>query len=208
MEQLVMAIALPLLKQYTMNEALEIAYKRLGIASPEEQVPFTYGMNQPFSAGNLTNMLKRAGIRSGANMLMNNLPSGILPLVGLTGVATLANKYRDQLTGYDTQAAYEAARQERIANKRLDNITDRMLSGKDYANYEDALLDSGAGAVKIDDSITYGTDYFPDAPKERDGSKDSAPTTSPSVGYTSKDADRESRRGRYSEGGIASLWQR
>ena len=58
MEQLVMAIALPLLKQYTMNEALEIAYERLGIASPEEQVPFTYGMNQPFSAGNLTNMLK------------------------------------------------------------------------------------------------------------------------------------------------------
>ena len=209
MEQLVMAIAIPLAKQYGMSKALDIAYERLGIAAPQEQDPFIYGMNQPFSAGNLTNMLKRAGIRSGANMLMNNLPSGILPLVGITGAATLANKYRKQLTGYDTQAAYEAARQERIANKRLDNITDRMLSGKDYANYEDALLDSGAGAVKIDDSITYGTDYFPDAPKTPDSSRrDSAPTTSSSVGYNKDDSNRESRRGRYSEGGIASLWQR
>jgi hypothetical protein len=208
MEQLVMAIAIPLAKQYGMSKALDIAYERLGIAAPEKQDPFIYGMNQPFSAGNLTNMLKRAGIRSGANMLMNNLPSGILPLVGITGAATLANKYRKQLTGYDTQAAYEAARQERIANKRLDKITDRMLSGKDYANYEDALLDSGAGAVKIDDSITYGTDYFPDAPKERDGGKDIGPTTSPSVGYNKQDSNRESYRGRFSEGGIASLWQR
>ena len=159
MEQLVMAIALPLLKQYTMNEALEIAYERLGIAAPEKQDPFIYGMNQPFSAGNLTNMLKRVGIRSGANMLMNNLPSGILPLVGITGAATLANKYRKQLTGYDTQTAYEAARQERIADKRLDKITDRIISGKDYGNYEEALLDSSAGAVEIDGTIYSGPDY-------------------------------------------------
>ena len=208
MEQLVMAIALPLLKQYTMNEALEIAYERLGIASPEEQVPFTYGMNQPFAAGNITDSIKRSLLRKGVGTVFNSMPSGALPILGLTGVATLANKYRKQLTGYDTQAAYEAARQERIANKRLDNITDRMLSGKDYANYEDALLDSGAGAVKIDDSITYGTDYFPDAPTERDGGQDTGPTTSSSVGYTSADSNRESRRGRFSEGGIASLWQR
>ena len=59
-------------------------------------------------------------------------------------LAMFANKYRKQLTGYDTQAAYEAAREERIANKRLDKITDRMISGKNYGNYEDALLDSGA----------------------------------------------------------------
>lgn len=206
MEQLVMAIALPLAKQYGMNKALELAYERLGIAAPEQQNPLIFGMNQPFAAGNLTNMLKRAGIRSGANMLMSNLPSGILPLVGLTGVATLANKYRKQLTGYDTQAAYDAARQERIANKRLDNITDRMLSGKDYANYEDALLDSGAGAVKIDDTIYSGPDY--QGTNERDGGQDIVSTPSPSVGYTSVDSNRESRRGRFSEGGIASLWQR
>ena len=191
-----------------MNEALEIAYERLGIASPEEQVPFTYGMNQPFAAGNITDSIKRSLLRKGVGTVFNSMPSGALPILGLTGVATLANKYRKQLTGYDTQAAYEAARQERIANKRLDNITDRMLSGKDYANYEDALLDSGAGAVKIDDSITYGTDYFPDAPTERDGGQDTGPTTSSSVGYTSADSNRESRRGRFSEGGIASLWQR
>ena len=208
MEQLVMAIALPLLKQYTMKEALEIAYERLGIAAPEQSEIDVFtggGINQAFSPGNLTNMFKRAGVRLGANTLMNNMPSGILPMLGFTGAATLANKYRKQLTGYDTQSAYDEARDRRVANKRLDNITNRMNSGKDYANYEDALLDSDAGAVEIDGTIYSGPDY---SPTERDGGQDIGPTTSSSVGYTQADSNRESRRGRYSEGGIASLWQR
>ena len=203
-----MAIALPLLKQYTMSEALAIAYERLGITSPEQSEIDVFtggGINPAFSAGNLTNMFKRAGVRLGANTLMSNMPSGILPLVGFTGAATLANKYRKQLTGYDTQSAYDEARDRRVANKRLDNITNRMNSGKDYANYEDALLDSDAGAVEIDGTIYSGPDY---SPTERDGGQDIGPTTSSSVGYTKEDSDRESRRGRYSEGGIASLWQR
>ena len=206
MNELIMAIALPLAKQYGMNKALEMAYERLGIAAPEKQDPFIYGMNQPFAAGNITDSIKRSLLRKGVGTVFNSMPSGALPILGFTGVASLANKYRKQLTGYDTQAAYEAARQERIANKRLDNITDRMLDGKDYANYEDALLDSGAGAIKIDDTIYSGPDY--QGTNERDGGQDIGPTTSPSVGYTSKDADRESYRGRFSEGGIASLWQR
>ena len=206
MEQLVMAIALPLAKQYGMNKALEIAYERLGIASPEEQNPLIFGMNQPFAAGNITDSIKRSLLRKGVGTVFNSMPSGALPILGLTGVATLANKYRKQLTGYDTQAAYEAARQERIANKRLDRITDRMLDDKDYANYEEALLDSGAGAVKIDDTIYSGPDY--QGTNERDGGQDIVSTPSSSVGYTSADSNRESRRGRFSEGGIASLWQR
>ena len=162
MEQLVMAIALPLAKQYGMNKALEIAYERLGIDSPEQSEIDIFtggGINQAFSPGSLTNMFKRGAVRLGANTLMKGAGSSILPLAGIAGLAMFANKYRKQLTGYDTQAAYEAARQERIANKRLDNITDRMLSGKDYANYEDALLDSGAGAVEIDGTIYSGPDY-------------------------------------------------
>ena len=208
MEQLVMAIAIPLAKQYGMSKAIEMAYEKLGIASPEQSEIDVFtggGINQAFSAGNLTNMFKRAGVRLGANTLMSNLPSGILPMLGFTGVASLANKYRKQLTGYDTQAAYDAARDRRVANKRLDNITNRMNSGKDYANYEDALLDSDAGAVEIDGTIYSGPDY---SPTERDGGQDIGPTTSSSVGYTQADSNRESRRGRYSEGGIASLWQR
>ena len=208
MEQLVMAIAIPLAKQYGMNKALEIAYEKLGIASPEQSEIDVFtggGINPAFSAGNLTNMFKRAGVRLGANTLMSNMPSGILPMLGSTGAATLANKYRKQLTGYDTQSAYDEARDRRVANKRLDNITNRMLDDKKYANYEEALLDSDAGAVEIDGTIYSGPDY---SPTERDDSKDSGPTTSSSVGYTQADSDRESRRGRYSEGGIASLWQR
>ena len=208
MEQLVMAIAIPLAKQYGMGKAIEMAYEKLGIASPEQSEIDIFtggGINPAFSAGNLTNMFKRAGVRLGANTLMSNMPSGILPMLGFTGAATLANKYRKQLTGYDTQSAYDEARDRRVANKRLDNITNRMNSGKDYANYEDALLDSDAGAVEIDGTIYSGPDY---SPTERDGGQDIGPTTSSSVGYTQADSNRESRRGRYSEGGIASLWQR
>ena len=208
MEQLVMAIAIPLAKQYGMSKAIDMAYEKLGIASPEQSEIDIFtggGINPAFSPGNLTNMFKRAGVRLGASTLMSNMPSGILPMLGSTGAATLANKYRKQLTGYDTQSAYDEARDRRVANKRLDNITNRMNSGKDYANYEDALLDSDAGAVEIDGTIYSGPDY---SPTERDGGQDIGPTTSSSVGYTQADSNRESRRGRYSEGGIASLWQR
>ena len=196
-----MAIALPLLKQYTMSEALAIAYERLGITSPEQSEIDVFtggGINPAFSAGNLTNMFKRAGVRLGANTLMSNLPSGILPMLGFTGVASLANKYRKQLTGYDTQSAYDEARDRRVANKRLDNITNRMNSGKDYANYEDALLDSGAGAVKIDDVIYSGPDYQGDSGGGNFASQNTG---------TNENFSNKTGRGRtgYAQGGIASL---
>jgi len=163
MEQLVMAIAIPLAKQYGMNKALEIAYEKLGIAAPENTTEIDIltggGINQAFSPGSLTNMFKRAGVRLGANTLMKGAGSSLLPFAGIAGLAMLGNKYRKQLTGYDTQSAYEAARDQRIADKRLDKITDRITSGKDYGNYEDALLDSGAGAVEIDGTIYSGPDY-------------------------------------------------
>ena len=145
------------------------AMEKLGLDQQTQNPKYTYGM--PFTSGKLNfnplNMFKRKALKLGANTLMKGAGSSILPIVGITGLAMFANKYRKQLTGYDTQAAYEAAREERIANKRLDKITDRIISGKNYGNYEDALLDSGAGAVKIDDSITYATDYFPETPKKK-----------------------------------------
>tara|TARA_E500000178_G_scaffold46183_1_gene41431 strand:- start:1126 stop:1755 length:630 start_codon:yes stop_codon:yes gene_type:complete len=165
MEQLVMAIAIPLAKQYGMNKALEIAYERLGIAAPKQStidILTGGGINQAFGPSNISNMFKRGALRLGANTIMKGAGSSLLPFAGILGLAMLGNKYRKQLTGYDTQSAYEAAKTKRIANKRLDRITDRMTSGKNYGNYEEALLDSGAGAVKIDDKITYATDYFPD----------------------------------------------
>mgnify|MGYP003324213476 FL=1 len=74
MEQLVMAIAIPLAKQYGMNKALEIAYEKLGIAAPENTTGIDIltggGINQAFSPGSLTNMFKRAGLRLGANTLI------------------------------------------------------------------------------------------------------------------------------------------
>ncbi len=176
MEQLVMAIAIPLAKQYGMNKALEIAYERLGIVEPNQQFNILTGggINQAFAPGSLTNMAKRAGLNLGIRSLASKgtgALSALGPLALVGGIAFLGNKFRKQLTGYDTQAAYEAAREERIANKRLDRITDRIVGGKNYGNYEEALLDSGAGAVEIDGEIYSGPDYQGET-KSNDKSKD------------------------------------
>jgi len=209
MEQLVMAIAIPLAKQYGMNKALEIAYEKLGIAAPENtaiDVLTGGGINQAFSPGSLTNMFKRAGLRLGANTLMKGVGSSLLPFAGITGLAMLGNKYRKQLTGYDTQSAYEAARDQRIADKRLDKITDRITSGKDYGNYEEALLDSSAGAVEIDGTIYSGPDYQGGDNNNNNGSTDSPGSTGSKdnskggMGTASFGQSFHARRG-----GIASL---
>ena len=202
MEQLVMAIAIPLAKQYGMNKALEIAYERLGIAAPKQSEIDIFtggGINQAFSPGSLTNMFKRAGLRLGANTLMKGAGSSLLPFAGITGLAMLGNKYRKQLTGYDTQQAYEDARTERIANKRLDRITNRMLDDKAYGNYEEALLDSGAGAVEIDNTVYSGADWQGDTNNK--SSSKSKSTSRPSR-HTSGPGGLHSG---YYRGGIASL---
>ena len=209
MEQLVMAIAIPLAKQYGMNKALEIAYERLGIAAPKQStidILTGGGINQAFGPSNISNMFKRGALRLGANTLMKGAGSSLLPFAGILGLATLGNKYRKQLTGYDTQSAYEAAKTKRIANKRLDRITDRMTSGKNYGNYEEALLDSGAGAVKIDDKITYATDYFPDN-NNNDSDSGSTGSKSSSKGKSDRPGGSASFGQSFhgARGGIASL---
>ena len=209
MEQLVMAIAIPLAKQYGMNKALEIAYERLGIAAPKQStidILTGGGINQAFGPSNISNMFKRGALRLGANTLMKGAGSSLLPFAGILGLATLGNKYRKQLTGYDTQSAYEAAKTKRIANKRLDRITDRMTSGKNYGNYEEALLDSGAGAVKIDDKITYATDYFPDN-NNNDSDSGSTGSKSSSKGKSGKPGGSASFGSsfHFARGGIVSL---
>ena len=209
MEQLVMAIAIPLAKQYGMNKALEIAYEKLGIAAPENTTEIDIltggGINQAFSPGSLTNMFKRAGLRLGANTLMKGAGSSLLPFAGITGLAMLGNKYRKQLTGYDTQSAYEAARDQRIADKRLDKITDRITSGKDYGNYEDALLDSGAGAVKIDDVIYSGPDYQGGDNNNNNGGSTGSKSSSKSSSRQSRQTSGPGGLHSYYRGGIASL---
>ena len=203
MEQLVMAIAIPLARQYGMNKALEIAYERLGIAAPKQSaidVLTGGGINQAFSPGSLTNMFKRGALRMGANTLMKGVGSSFLPFAGIAGLAMLGNKYRKQLTGYDTQSAYEKARDKRRADKRLDKITDRMLDDKAYGNYEEALLDSGAGAVEIDNTVYSGADWQGDT-----NNKSSSKSSSRSSRHTSGPGGLHSN---FRRGGIAGLWQR
>ena len=162
MEQLIMAIAAPLARTYGINKAIEIAYEKLGLNSPtqtEVDVLTGGGINQAFAPGNLVNMAKRGAVNLGIRSVAGKGLGVLGPLGLVAGLAFLGNKYRKQLTGYDTQAAYEAARDQRRADKRLDKITDRIIGGKNYGNYKEALLDSGAGAVDIDGTIYSGPDY-------------------------------------------------
>ena len=106
MEQLVMAIAIPLAKQYGMEKALEIAYERLGIAAPKQSKIDIFtggGINQAFSPGNLTNMFKRGALRMGANTLMSGSSMGMaLPLMaGGLGLAYLRNPLRQGSMNYN-----------------------------------------------------------------------------------------------------------
>ena len=73
-----------------------------------------------------------------------------------------------------------------------------MTSGKDYENYEEALLDSGAGAVEIDGTIYSGPDYQGD--NNNDNSTGSTGSKN-SQGMTSS----QHSAFRMARGGIASL---
>ena len=162
MESLLMSIALKYGKGKITDASLNYAAKLLGIDQQQQNPKYTFGM--PFTDGNISlnpkNMLKKSVFNKGVESLISG--SAFAPLALGAGAVYFLNKNREKLTGYDTQQAYEDARTERIANKRLDKITDRMTSGKNYGNYEEALLDSGAGAVKIDDVIMNAADYFPE----------------------------------------------
>ena len=165
MESLLMSIALRYGKGKLTEMGLNYAAKLLGIDQQEQNPKYTFGM--PFTNQSIDpiNMLKRSALNTGVKSLISG--SAIAPLALGAGAIYFLNKNRKKFTGYDTQQAYEDARTERIANKRLDKITDRIAGGKNYGNYEEALLDSGAGAVKIDDKVMYQTDYFPEAPKKK-----------------------------------------
>ena len=167
MESLLMSIALRYGKGKLTNMGLDYAAKLLGIDQQPQNPKYTYGM--PFTDGNISlnpiNMLKRSALNTGVKSIFSG--SAVAPLALGAGAIYFLNKNRKKLTGYDTQQAYEDAKAERIANKRLDRITDRIVNDKNYGNYEDAILGSGAGAVKIDDVVMHGTDYFPGPPKAK-----------------------------------------
>tara|TARA_R110000868_G_scaffold45707_1_gene151478 strand:+ start:37 stop:744 length:708 start_codon:yes stop_codon:yes gene_type:complete len=153
MEQIVMNLAIQYAKSRGLNaitdKAIDYAYETLGIENNEDYTGGgIYGMRNAFSPANLG----RNALSSFANKAISGKLGGLLgslgPLGLVAGVAFLGNKYRKQLTGYNTQAEYESARATRNANNRLSKITDRILSGKKYGNYATAIVNSGAGGVQ------------------------------------------------------------
>ena len=204
-----------LLQSLAAKYGFEYAAKLLGI-DQQQNPKYTYGM--PFTNGNISlnpiNMLKRSALNTGVKSLISG--GAIAPLALGAGAIYLLNKNRKKLTGYDTQQAYEDAREKRIANKRLDKITDRIVDGKNYGNYEEALLDSDAGAVKIDDVIMHGTDYFPEptpTPKKKTYTQPNIHSNDGGNGSTGSTGSKNSQgmtssqhsAFRMARGGIASL---
>ena len=186
-----------LLQSLAAKYGFEYAAKLLGL-DQQTQNP-KYAISMGGTTLDVGNMAKKGLLNRCINAITSGVGAGVLPLAGISGLAMLGNKYRKQLTGYDTQSAYEAARDQRIANKRLDRITDRMTSEKDYANYEEALLDSGAGAVEIDGTIYSGPDY------QGDDNNNTGNTSSRSSSRSSRHGSGPGGLHSYYRGGIAGL---
>ena len=156
MESLLMSIALRYGKGKLTDIGLNYAAKLLGI-DQQQNPKYTYGMPFVNQSIDPINLLKRSALNTGVESLINS--GAVAPLTLGAGAIYFLNKNRKKFTGYDTQQAYEDARTERRADKRLDKITDRIVDGKNYGNYEEALLDSNAGAVEIDGVVMHGADY-------------------------------------------------
>ena len=221
MEALVIALA----KKYGMEKAIQL----LGL-DQQTQNP-KYALNISGQNIDLMSMLKRTGLNQGIKSIMGSgkmgsMLSAAAPFALGAGAIYLLNKNREKLTGFKTQAAYEANLNQRRANSRLDKITDRLTSGKDYGNYEEALLGSDAGAVKIDDTVMHSSDYFPEPIKPapapvtvyHGGGNDSGGGSSQDNAGGGASANRgdagsgwdsspfaRGGRARYGRGGIASL---
>ena len=223
-----------LLQSLATKYGFDYAAKLLGLDQQSQNPKYTFGM--PFTNNkvgiNPMRMIANQGIKSlmGGGK-MGGMLSVAAPLALGAGAIYLLNKNREKLTGYKTQQAYEDARNQRRADNRLDKITDRIIAGKNYGNYERALLDSGAGAINVNDKIMYSSDYFAEpgykkleAPKPKTytppvyqggGGRDSGSTASPSGGGnfasqntgTNENFSNTTGKGRtgYVRGGIASL---
>ena len=226
-----------LLQSLAMKYGYPYAAKLLGIDKQQGNPKYTFGM--PFTNNKISfdpmKMIANQGIKSlmGGGK-MGGMLSVAAPLALGAGAIYLLNKNREKLTGYKTQQAYEDARNQRRADSRLDKITNRIVAGKNYGNYERALLDSGAGAVNVNDKVMYSSDYFAEpgykkleAPKPKTytppyniaqvsggggGQRDSGSTPSPSKSSSGSSSSYSSSRGsnfgsrfHARRGGIASL---
>ena len=216
-----------LLQSLAMKYGYPYAAKLLGIDKQQGNPKYTFGM--PFTNNKISfdpmKMIANQGIKSlmGGGK-MGGMLSVAAPLALGAGAIYLLNKNREKLTGYKTQQAYEDARNQRRADSRLDKITNRIVAGKNYGNYERALLDSGAGAVNVNDKVMYSSDYFAEpgykkleAPKPKTytppyniaqvsggGQRDSGSTPSPSRNSQGMTSAQHSAF-RMARGGIASL---
>ena len=73
---------------------------------------------------------------------------------GLGSLNETLGDFREKTTGFRTQAEYEAARQQRQLQSRLDNLYDRKAKGKGFSQKNIDMLESQYGLTPSRDTIT------------------------------------------------------
>ena len=110
--------------------ASDILKRKFAIGGEGEGLSLSEGFKaSPTNVFRAFNLARKTGIPVG-----KILSSPLLPIVGITGIAALANKYRKQITGYDTQREYEEAKELRVLEKRRADMLKRKSEGEGYSD--------------------------------------------------------------------------
>ena len=131
-------------KEYEKNRAIREANERAADILAGRDPRLSGGMRAPGSRfGGLGNL-----IMSGIGALMGIPGLGLITggfdklKGGLSNLNETLGDFREKTTGYRTQAEYDAARQQRQLQGRLDNLYDRKSKGKSFSQKNIDMLES------------------------------------------------------------------
>ena len=131
-------------KEYEKNRAIREANERAADILAGRDPRLSGGMRAPGSRfGGLGNL-----IMSGIGALMGIPGLGLLTggfdklKGGLSNLNETLGDFREKTTGYRTQAEYDAARQQRQLQGRLDNLYDRKAKGKGFSQKNIDMLEA------------------------------------------------------------------
>ena len=131
-------------KEYEKNRAIREANERAADILAGRDPRLSGGMRAPGSRfGGLGNL-----IMSGIGALMGIPGLGLITggfdklKGGLSNLNETLADFREKTTGYRTQAEYDAARQQRQLQGRLDNLYDRKAKGKSFSQKNIDMLEA------------------------------------------------------------------
>ena len=156
--------------------ALQIAEraqaKNLGYKERQNIADKTYGPMQKYSGDGFLGGYKGGGRKGGLGGILGTIVGMMMGIPGLglltggfgrlkEGLGSLGDtigdtlgNFREKTTGFRTQAEYDAARQQRQLQSRLDNLYDRKATGKGFSQKNIDMLESKYGLSPSRDTIT------------------------------------------------------